>query len=104
MSAEERFVIVPHPRDPTKRVKAKVVKFKVLKEDWNEYELENGTLIRVILNVNHISMPIDPETGEFIKNPETGEPIYNLNWNVRIVTLYPKKILEEERNSEKRGP
>lgn len=93
-SEEDIYVIIPHPRNPAIKVKGKLVKIVRKEEGWNEYELENGTIIRIALNVNHIAIPIDPETNDIITNPDTGEPIYNANWNVRIVALFKESALE----------
>ena len=92
---EGLYVIIPHPRKPAVKVKGKVLKIVRKKEEWNEYELEDGIIIRIGLTVNHIAVPIDPETNEVIINPETGEPIFNANWNVRVMALYREDALEK---------
>jgi len=52
--SEDYYVLVPDPRTPGKIVRAKAARFKVLKEDWNEYELEDGTIVKVKLTVAHV--------------------------------------------------
>ncbi len=62
-----------------KSARGKAERFKILKEDWNEYELEDGTIVRVKLAVRQIiRMP-----GE---NPKTGEPFVNV-WPDRPVVV-----------------
>jgi len=68
--------IISHPRFG--KVRAKDLKFKVLKEYWNIYELEDGTIIRVKVIALKISKAIDLKTGEILYVPETGEPLYNV--------------------------
>ena len=68
--------------------------FKVIKEDWNVYELEDGTELRVRINVSKISRGIDPKTGEAFIQP-TGEPFYNIVANTSMAVNVPKETLEK---------
>ena len=91
----ERFVMVPDPRDPRKFIRGRVVGFKALKEDWNEYELEDGTRVRVKLVVQSISYALDPSTGEVIRSP-SGEPVLNVKHSVVVAALFPEERLAVE--------
>lgn len=95
MAKKEYFVNVPDPRNPSRMVKGKIVNFKVLKEDWNEYELEDGTIVQVKPVVQSISYVIDPETNEIIKTP-TGEPVINVRHAVVINAIFPEQKGGEE--------
>jgi hypothetical protein len=70
------------------------LKFKVINEDWNVYDLEDGTQLRVRINVSKISRGIDPKTGEVFIGP-TGEPFYNVVANTTMVANVPKETLEK---------
>jgi len=88
MVGGRRICLVPHP-DPERarrgeRVKAMLLDFKALREDWNVYELEDGTRLRVRVIVERVYVPIDPNTNEIIRTPE-GAPMYGANYSLRVV-------------------
>ena len=91
----ELYVKIPHPHKSGAFVQGKVLKIKRSEEHWNVYELEDGTIIKVKLCVNHISMPIDPTTNKPMRKPN-GEPIFNVNWTIHIVPLYPREKINKE--------
>lgn len=59
------------------------VRFKVLREEWNEYSVEDGANIRVKLTVMNVG-----KTSLFDEN---GEPIYLVNSST-MIQLRPPKI------------
>jgi len=75
-------------------IKAKDLKFKVIKEDWNEYELEDGTIIRVKLIATKISRGIDPKTGNIFYIEDRGEPLYNVRHSEVVNVDIPKDLLK----------
>lgn len=90
-SNDEGFIII---RDPNNRpVKAKVLKYRKVKGEDYEYQLEDGTKIKLIIEVNHISKPVDPKTGDFIVNTTTGEPVIHVDWGIRLMTIYSESAL-----------
>jgi hypothetical protein len=70
------------------------LKFKVINEDWNVYDLEDGTQLRVRINVSKISRGIDPNTGDVFISPN-GEPFYNVVANTTMAANVPKEVLEK---------
>jgi len=86
--------MVPDPRNPKRMIKGRVVNFKTLKEDWNEYELEDGTIVKIKIVVQSIAYVIDPESGEILRNP-MGEPVINVRHGVVITATFPKEVLQK---------
>jgi hypothetical protein len=74
-------------------IKAKDLKFETVKEDWNMYKLEDGTILRVKLVAGKISRGIDPETGEIFYLEDKGEPLYNITYSLVIIADVPKDLL-----------
>lgn len=91
----EGYTVLQHPFRPGEIIRAKVLKFKTVKEDWNEYELDDGTRVRIKMEVNLIAAPIEPTTGSPLMNPQTGEPVINANWTVRFVTQFSEEALKK---------
>ncbi len=94
MKSKEKFINVPDPRNPNKLTKGLVVNFRTVKEDWNEYELDDGTRVRVKLVVQSIAYVIDPETGEILRNP-LNEPVINVRHTIIITAEFPKEKISE---------
>lgn len=92
---DEGYIIVPNPLNPTQRLKAKVLDYQKIKGEDHLYRLEDGTKIKLVIEVDTISRPIDPETGKTVFNPTTGEPVININWGVRVMTMYSAQALDE---------
>lgn len=68
--------------------KGKKVDFKVVEEHWNEYELEDGTKLKVkIILVDVLRMPI--------YNP-LGEPIYQIMSQNIVKTSYVPDELKKK--------
>jgi len=64
--------------------------FKIVKEDWNIYELEDGTILKfkpVMVKVTRIN--------EYNKQ---GEPIYIFNTQNVSSPSVPEKLLKEEKS------
>jgi hypothetical protein len=54
--------------------KGKIVDFKPLREDWSDYSLSDGTVLRVKVVISKVTRLQNPD-GNFSVSP-TGEPIY----------------------------
>jgi len=89
---EQHFVRVPDPRGSRKILLGKVIDFKTLKEDWNEYELSDGTIVKVKLVAQSISYVIDPEKNDIMRN-DLGEPVINIRYTVIISPIFTDKKL-----------
>lgn len=71
-----------------KMVDAVEVKFKVIKEEWNEYSLEDGTIIRFKSVVTQIARTT--------KYNENNEPIYSLrSQNVATTKIMDNKLMKK---------
>jgi hypothetical protein len=101
-SAEEGYIVLPNPNDPSQLVKAKLLKFKKTSGNDHEYTLDDGTRIRLVVDVENIYRPLDPNTGKLAANPKTGEPQININWGMRIMTIYSEKGLREIEGANKK--
>jgi hypothetical protein len=66
-----------------RKVQATEVAIKKSTESWNEYELEDGNIIRMKLVVVRVLKTLD-------KDPVTGEPIYITNTQNLMATA-PKR-------------
>lgn len=73
--------------------------FKTIHEDWNLYELEDGSLIKAKLIAHKIARGIDPKTGDILRVLESGEPLYDVRYSVVIVAQVPKELMEDKPNS-----
>ena len=90
----KRYVKVPDPRDSRRFVRGIALNFKTIKEDWNVYELEDGTIVRIKLVAQSISYVEDPDTGDIMRS-QTGEPIVNVRHQVIVVAEFPEGIIGE---------
>ena len=90
----EGFTLLQNPFKQGQIIKAKILKTKTAKEHWNEYELDDGTKVRIKMEMNLIAAPLDQATGVPLQNPQTGEPVIHLNWTVRIVTQFSEAALK----------
>ncbi len=94
--SERRVSIIPSPKG---NIKAIDLPFKIVKEDWNVYELEDGTVLRAKLVAVKISRGIDPQTGDTFYT-DSGEPLYNIRHQLLITAEVPEKLLKSSRISE----
>ena len=78
---------------PIGNVRAKDLKFEIVKEDWNIYKLEDGTTLRIKIAAGKISRGIDPKTEQILYTPE-GEPYYNIKYQTVIIADVPKNLLK----------
>lgn len=83
----------PHP-DPEKarrgeKVMAVFLDFKVINEDWNVYELEDGTKVRVKIHATQFDKAIDAETGGVLYD-KAGKPQYGAGLGVETVFEFPE--------------
>ena len=90
----QRINYRPHP-DPEKakkgeKVKALIIDFKPISENWNTYELQDGTRVRIRANATQFDRALDPETGDilYIK----GKPQYGAAIGVEIIYEFPEGI------------
>lgn len=91
-------VYLPGPKGEF--IRAKNLKFKVIKEDWNEYELEDGTILRAKLVAVKMVRGIDPKTGDILYLEDRGEPLYNIRHQVVVTAEVPKSLLKEPKPRE----
>lgn len=91
MSGKRTYSKIPTPIGV---IDALDMNFKVIKEDWNIYDLEDGRQIRARLNVAKISMGIDPKTEKTIIQPN-GEPLIRVGGNITIAINTTKELLEK---------
>lgn len=66
-----------------RKVQATEIGIRKSTESWNEYELEDGNIIKIKLVVVRVLKTID-------KDPITGEPIYITNTQ-NLMAMSPKK-------------
>lgn len=83
--------VIPSPKG---LIKAKDLKFKTIKEDWNIYKLEDGTTLRVKLVAGKISRGIDPETDDIFYLEDRGEPIYHIRYQTIVIAEVPPNLLK----------
>ena len=87
----------PHPdAERAKRgdkIKAIPLDFKIIKEDWSIYDLEDGTRIRVKISVTSCDKALNSKTGELMHN-EDGSPLYGIEMGVQINYEYSEDVLQ----------
>jgi hypothetical protein len=85
---------------PEGPIKARDIDYKVIQEDWNIYELEDGTILKAKLVVSKIQRGIDPDTNEIYYLPGRGEPLYNIRNTVVVSAEVPDDLLKEPDSKE----
>jgi len=60
---------------------AEDLNYKTIKEDWNEYELEDGSVLRVKTVVTKISKMLEDDK-KSLRYTSEGEPVYNVRYSV----------------------
>lgn len=75
-------------------VSAEDLSYKTMKEEWNEYELEDGTILKAKIVAQKISRGIADDNKSILYNPD-GEPFYNIRYSVSIVTQVPENLLKK---------
>lgn len=89
------YIEVPDPLDISKRVKARVLKFKLTDIQPFYAEIENGDRIRMMPILNQIAEPLDNNDNP-IMDPKTGKKYYNFSLSINIEVIEAHK--EEEIN------
>lgn len=82
-----RVRMIPHP-DPNKanlgqKIKGLIVDFETMKENWNMYQLEDGTRVRIRIHPTQFNKALDPQTEEVMY--KNGQPIYGVETGIEIV-------------------
>ena len=67
-----------------KQVKAKELDFNIIKEDWSQYALQDGTVVKLRTTVMKIMQILD-DKGKPAQNPD-GEPLLFVNHRTDVVT------------------
>jgi len=73
---------------------AQDLNYESIKEDWNVYKLEDGTILKAKLAAIKISRGLG-EDGKSILYTDTGEPFYNLRHTVIVSTEVPKELIKK---------
>jgi hypothetical protein len=72
-------------------INAQDLDYKTTREDWNIYELEDGTILRAKLLATRISRAL-AEDNETIYYTPNGEPWYNMTYVVSVVVDVPENL------------
>ncbi len=72
---------------------AEDIKFKTIKEDWNVYELDDGSNVRIKIIAQKIAKKLEDDKKTISYN-EQGEPIYNVRYSITIVADVAEKLLK----------
>jgi len=86
-----RITTIP---SPSGNIRGEDLDFKIIKEDYNVYELEDGTILKVKVIAGKISRGIDPDTGGIYYLPD-GEPLYNVRHQIAVYAEVPEKLRKE---------
>lgn len=68
--------------------------YKALKEPWSEYELADGTIIKLRLVVQKISRALTPD-GKKTHYKEDGEPLYSIKFQNVASAAVPERLLKK---------
>lgn len=66
--------------------------FEAIREDWNEYRLEDGTIVRAKLVVRRMTQQVDAQGHPLMS--ESGEPLVGVNTTVVVTALAPPQAPE----------
>lgn len=89
-----RITRVPLPDG--RLIDAEDLEFKIIKEDFNLYELEDGTILKLKIVAGKISRGIDPATGGILYQPKGSEPFYNIRSQTVMMAQVPDKLLKQQ--------
>lgn len=70
--------------------------YKTVKEDWNVYQLEDGTVFKVKLVASKISRGMESKENKRIIYNDNGEPLYNIRYSVQLSTEVPEGLLKAD--------
>lgn len=81
----------PDPEKAKRGEKVMVVflDFKVIHEDWNVYELEDGTKVRIKIHATQFDRAIEKESGQVMYD-KGGKPLYGVGLGVETVFEFPE--------------
>lgn len=88
----DRLVVVPGSDGP---IKGQLIDYKTVREEWNVYQLEDGTTIRVKLTVAQVIKGYDESTSETIYLPSR-EPLYHVRHEVRVIADVPDYLMQSD--------
>jgi hypothetical protein len=86
---KKRISVIPGPDGEP--IEGLDLDFYVIKEDYNIYQVEDGTKFRIKLVVGKISKGVDSENGDVVYL-DTGEPYYNVRYSVLISQEVPEEL------------
>jgi hypothetical protein len=75
-------------------IKAQDLGYKTIREDWNIYELEDGTTLKAKLLATKILRGLD-EDEKSIYYLSNGEPAYNIRYVVSVTVDVPADLLKK---------
>ena len=75
------------------KIKAPFVDFKIIQEDWNIYELEDGTRVRIKIHVRGFFKALDPETEEIMYRE--AKPVYGMDAAIETVFECPEELVKK---------
>jgi hypothetical protein len=104
MAADDQgqgYIVVNDPINPNRMVRAKLLRYDTIRGQDYEFRLEDGIRIALNLQLDSISQPLDPQTGNPAVNPMTGEPVYHIRWGMRVNTIYSEDALNRVRGENK---
>ena len=84
------------------RVKVKILDFSVLKEEANEYELEDGTKVRMKAVLEEVRKEIDEEGKPRLSNE--GNPIYHFRARIQQQVIPKNGTLYIPLRNKSKGP
>ena len=99
MSSEKPRIIAykPHPNPirarAGERIKAEILDMKMIQEDWNIYELVDGTKVRIKVIPREFYVVRDPSTDEVMYNPE-GQPLYGMDVGMEVHFDVPEALVK----------
>lgn len=85
LSPHEKAINVPKVSYRGESVDGIEVRFKVVREDWNEYQLEDGTEIRMRLVISEVVMVVAQYDAE-------GNPVYAVKSQNLLVVKAPDHL------------
>ena len=68
-----------------KQVEGEDLEFDSIKEGWDEFKTEDGTIVKVKLYVSNVIRAKDLKT-------ESGEPLYIVKHGTIVTTVVPEKL------------
>lgn len=82
------------PLGPNRLTLAEDIEYETVREDWNVYQLRDGTVVKVKLIVQKISRALDDDEQSVRYTPD-GEPMYSVRHQVSVVSEVPEELLRK---------